>query len=228
MRPVYACGLVAVALPVLMAAASVGAAPSPSNQADVTVVLDIKGVFAPAALREMEREASQIIGASGIRLGWLLRSEASSAVFNDLVVMTFRGSCALDPLPASYNETGPFAFTRTENGKVQPFGDVDCGHVVGTARQAMFGDDSAHSDTLIGRALGRVVAHELFHMLTRSALHGTQGVEKAALSGRELIAPSLQFGSSEIERLRQLYARPVIASNEATTGTDTPAESGSR
>ncbi len=44
---------------------------------------------------------------------------------------------------------------------------------------------------LFGRALGRVVAHEFIHMLRNSKNHDREGVEKASLSGVDLIAPDL-------------------------------------
>ena len=66
----------------------------------------------------------------------------------------------------------------------------------------MFGGDYAKGDVLVGRALGRVVAHELVHMLTKSETHAKEGVEKAALSGRQLIAASLPLSEFDLDRLR--------------------------
>ena len=171
--------------------------------AGVTVVLDVKGPFTPAALLEMQRESSRIIEVSGVKLDWRSRGEASRASYSDLIVMTFKGSCSFDPAPPLYDELGPYAVTRTENGEVQPFGEVDCDRVVNSVRSAMFGGDYAHADLLIGRALGRVVAHEIVHMLTKSSRHSSEGVEKPALSGRQLIAASLPLSAFDIDRLRQ-------------------------
>ena len=55
----------------------------------------------------------------------------------------------------------------------------------------MWGGDYARADLLFGRALARVVAHELIHMLSNSPEHGAAGVMKASLSGKELIAANL-------------------------------------
>ena len=96
----------------------------------------------------------------------------------------------------------PYASTRTANGEVQPFGDVDCDRVVNSVRSAMFGGDFAKADMLVGRALGRVVAHELVHMLTKSDVHGREGVQKPALSGKQLIAASLPLSAFDVDRLR--------------------------
>lgn len=196
MRPVFicACLLVCLALPVAAGVERIAS--------DVTVIIDLKGPYSQTAIKEMQREATQIIQTSGVRLDWQRRENVTHGVFNDLVVMTFKGSCTFDPAPPSYDELGPYAITRTANGEVQPFGEVDCDHVVNSVRGAMFGGDYSRGELLIGRALGRVVAHELVHMLTKSGQHAHEGVQKAALSGRQLIAQSLPLSAMDVDRLK--------------------------
>ena len=195
MRPVAICACLYACL---AASSAFAAEPTP----DVTVILDFKGLSSPQAIAEMEREASQIIRASGIELGWQRRDGSTARTYNDLVVLTFRGSCMFVPAPPVYDELGPYASTRTSNGEVQPFADVDCDRVVSSAHAAMFGGDFGKADILIGRALGRVVAHELVHMLTKSDIHAKDGVQKAELSGRQLIAKSLPLAAFDVDRLR--------------------------
>ena len=114
--------------------------------------------------------------------------------------MTFNGSCKFGPAPRAFDEVGPLASTLTTDHRIQSFGQVDCDHVIGTARSAMLGD-FAHADLLVGRALGRVVTHEIVHMLTQSAEHGNDGVFESALSGRQLIAPTLPLSAMDVDRL---------------------------
>ena len=198
MRPVCCCTLLAVTLALTSVAAPVVRYP-----ADVTVILDIRGAYSSAAIGEMQGEASRIIEASGIHLGWQLRSESMGASFADLVVVTFHGSCKFDPAPPVYNEPGPLAVTRTVNGQIQPFGEVSCDRVVNLVRSAMFGQDYEKADFLVGRALGRVLAHELVHMLTKSGKHAHDGVQAPSLTGRQLIAASLPLSAMDVDRLIQ-------------------------
>jgi hypothetical protein len=192
---ICACLLAAAGLPAV--------AVPPSSGADVTVIIDFKGPYSTATIKEMQRETGQILKATGVRLEWRSRSEAADAVFNDLVVMTFKGACVFNPMPMVVDELGPYAITRTTGGEVQPFGEVDCDHVVSSLHNAMNGSDYAKGDLLLGRALGRVVAHELVHMLTKSRQHGKEGVEKASLSARQLIAESLPLSAMDVDRLQQ-------------------------
>lgn len=55
---------------------------------------------------------------------------------------------------------------------------------------------------LLGRALGRVVAHEIYHALARSRYHGQRGVAKRSLTAEDLILGSLRLGDAEMTTLR--------------------------
>ena len=56
-------------------------------------------------------------------------------------------------------------------------------------------------DALLGRALGRVLAHEVVHILSKSGQHGTSGVARTALSGSQLIAPELRLEPEDLDRI---------------------------
>ena len=117
-------------------------------------------------------------------------------------MLTFLGSCGFVADPPAYYESGSFAITRTVGGEVLPFAEVDCPRVVRAVRAAMSGGDRTRADQLIGRALGRIVAHEMVHMLTKSGEHSPEGIEQPALSGRQLIMPVLSLSAFDLERLR--------------------------
>lgn len=63
------------------------------------------------------------------------------------------------------------------------------------------------------RALARVLAHEIFHIISNEREHGAGGVFQAALSGRDLIAERLDFHPDGIARprLRSPAALPCPA-----------------
>jgi hypothetical protein len=174
MRTVYVSICAFLACVVAMPLAAQTNKPSP----DLTVILDFKGPRSQASLKEMEREAGRILKSSGFRLGWGLLGQDPAATYNDLVVFTFRGACEFVPAPPRNDELGPYALTRMTDGEVLPFGEVDCDRVVGAVRSAMSGSDYARGDELVGRAMGRVLAHELVHMVTKSVEHAHEGVQR--------------------------------------------------
>ena len=121
------------------------------------------------------------------------RDQAERVSFSNLMVVRFKGTCVLKPVPYLYDERGPMAFTYSTEGEVQPFSEVACDQVTRVVRSAMSGSDFARADLLMGRALGRVLAHEVVHILTKSGTHGHDGIAKTALSGSQLIGPELRL-----------------------------------
>jgi hypothetical protein len=170
----------------------------------LTIVLDFKGPHSLQSVAAMERETQEIFKDAGVHLDWKSREEASGVSFADLVVVRFNGACELPPAPL-YDELGPLAFTYETDGQVQPFSEVSCDRVGAFVRSGLHGGDFQKGDFLLGRALGRVVAHELVHMLTGAKEHSHEGVFKAGLTVEQLVAGELPLSLGDIERLR---ARP--------------------
>jgi hypothetical protein len=167
----------------------------------ITIVLDFQGPRSEQSVAEMKREFAGIMKDTAVRFDFRSRSQASQEALSDLVLVRFTGKCVLDPVGYLYDERGPMAFTYSTDGVVQPFSEVACDKVTSAVRSAMSGGDFANADLLLGRALGRVLAHEVVHMLSKSGAHGHTGVTRTALSGSQLIAPELRLEPEDVERL---------------------------
>jgi hypothetical protein len=168
----------------------------------VTIVLEFQGPQNDQSVAEMKREFSGIMRDSSLTFDFKSRAEADNQSYSNLVVVRFKGTCVLKPVPYLYDERGPLAFTYSTEGEVQPFTEVKCDQVTRAVRSAMSGSDFARADLLMGRALGRVLAHEVVHILTKSGAHGHDGVAKTALSGTQLIAPELRLEPEDVNRIR--------------------------
>jgi len=184
----------------VLSAAPVFAA-SPTRLSTITVVLDFKGPHSDPSIVVMKKELAKILGGTGARFEWRSPEEASASTAENLVVVRFQGRCILEPDPMLYDERGPLAFTHTVDGAVLPFSEVACDTVTGTVRSAMFRRNYKRADLLLGRALGRVVAHELVHILTNSAAHAHEGVQNRGLSGAQLIAEQLTLTEADLLRV---------------------------
>ena len=189
----------------LAAMAYLAVAASPVHPTALTIVLEFQGPHSDRSIEEMKRELETVMKGSGLTFDWRTRSQATGDSFANLVVVRFKGKCVLEPVAYLYDERGPLAFTYSTGGEVQPFSEVACDRVVAAARSAMSGGDFAHADLLLGRALGRVVAHELVHILSKSGEHGREGVAQPALSGLRLIAPEMHLSPTDLERI---YTQP--------------------
>jgi hypothetical protein len=193
MRPILLCGFLAA----LWAAAAVAA---PPVHGALTIVLDFQGAHSDKSVAEMKREFESIMRDSGVRFAWRLRTDASGETHDNLVVVRFKGKCVLEPVGYLYDERGPLAFTYSSDGAMQPFSEVECDKVTASVRSAMWGGEYAKADELLGRALGRVMAHEVVHMFSDSG-HGKEGVTAPALSGRQLISPELKLTPADWRRV---------------------------
>jgi hypothetical protein len=173
-----------------------------SHPHSLTIVLEFQGPHSERSIEEMKRESQDILKQTGLQVDWRVRREVDGAPIENLVVVRLKGRCIWEPLGYLYDERGPLASTRTSDGVVLPFSEVACDKVVASVRSAMFGGDYAHADLLLGRALGRVLAHELVHLLARSQTHGQSGVAKPSLSGKQLIQDRLELSERDLDRLR--------------------------
>jgi len=198
------CIVLALSALVLLASVAIPAVP-PSVK--LTIVTDFRGPRSTAAMNQMQLELARIMGTTGLILDWKAKEQATSSSFDNLVVIRFNGKCTLEPVGLVYDERGPLAFTHTSDGEVLPFTEVECDKVTATVRSAMVGRDYSRADALFGRALGRIVAHELVHILSKTMGHSQEGVAKASLSGKQLVAERLSLTDADFQLLQSTLFR---------------------
>ena len=164
--------------------------------AAITVLLDFENSHSDVPLHQMETELSTILSDAGLHLDLRLKDELPpNPEFGELVIFKMKGHCGADALPvgALSDERGPLAMTYSSDGSVLAFGAVECDKV----RQSllrMFGDRNLRRhEQAYGKALGRVVAHEMYHMIANSPVHTRGGVTKESLTPRELSEGSLKL-----------------------------------
>jgi hypothetical protein len=161
-----------------------------TTPATLVVVLSVDGPHSPDAISEMQREASRLLAAGGIDITWRFRAEASEEFADDVALIKLKGTCRMELTGAPTGEPGALGRTYTSNGAVIPFGDVACDSVRSAVRLAMHRGDLPRAGFLYGRALGRVLAHELYHIAHRTPQHGRGDFTQPSFSGQELLADS--------------------------------------
>jgi hypothetical protein len=173
-----------------------------AEKKEVTVVMQFSEGFSPQALQEMQAEADRIVRKAGLKLAFRHRHEAAQDSYSELIFFKMSGRCEMDAFPALLDERGPLAFTFTTDGRILPFGEVKCDRLRESIKTAMAGSDFAQGNQLLGRAMGRVLAHELYHMIARTKGHGKGGVAKESLSARQLIAEHLDLTDHDCSFIR--------------------------
>jgi hypothetical protein len=103
-----------------------------------------------------------------------------------LVVATFQGLCDTRGLPAATFHDGSLGRTHMTDGNVLPYMDVDCDRIRGFLRTLLMLTAPLERYQTLGRAMGRVFAHELYHVLGQTKHHGAGSGDKSNYTVREL------------------------------------------
>jgi hypothetical protein len=182
-------------------------APRPRRPAvSVTVLLDFDHPHSDVSVLVMEQEASSLLRDTGVQIDWRMRSTVSAGEeFADLVSLHVRGSCSMDTEPLSVDEGGPLAKAYAANGVVLHFGEVECDRVKAVLLRTIEGSPCWRPDFVLGRALGRVVAHEMYHILGNEMGHTQDGVTRKNLTGRDLAGDAAFFPSKASQRVSQQF-----------------------
>jgi hypothetical protein len=197
-----------VALSILAASALSAEGFGPS----LTVLVDFEQTPSVESFTEMKREVTHLLGRTGYRLDLQMRAHvADGAEFEDLAMVRFKGSCRMSAFPFTtfIDERGPLAWSHTVEGDILPFSEVACDRIRRAVDSAIWGGQRGQREKLLGRALGRVLAHELFHIVARNPHHTKSGVFKESLSGAQLIADRLEFSKDDARRMHREWRAAV-------------------
>jgi len=157
----------------------------------------------PAAIQDSIRhEVDAIMSPLGWTFKWSSTDNDPNPDCIILVVVHFKGECGIEDLTefASY----PFVLGRTEvSGQgIGPFVDIYCDAVRAHLAGDLRGWNPKERSAAFGRAVGRVVAHELYHVLAQTQHHASKGLGKAAYTPRELLSDNFRFEKNEVSKLR--------------------------
>jgi hypothetical protein len=133
----------------------------------------------------MKTEAQALVKDSGVALSWRRMDQLSSSdAFPRMVVVRLRGVCDMSlPVPPLSFESVVLGSTYILGGEPSSFSDIECDSV-----RSSVGAHAGRSDLEFGRALGRVLAHELHHVIDRTRRHTATGYERQSLSATDLVA----------------------------------------
>jgi mono/diheme cytochrome c family protein len=139
-------------------------------------------------MESLQREVVSIMSTAGLHIEWRSLDQTSTPeVFSDLAVAKFNGRCDPGIMVTNLFERGALAWSHVSEGEVLPFTDVDCDRIVGFLGARMTSLSPAKREEAFGRAVGRVLAHELFHIFAQSTGHGTREVDQPYYTAAQLL-----------------------------------------
>ncbi len=159
----------------------------------------------------IESELAALVAPIGLNVEWKSLTaprlgEASLA----LVVVTFIGRCEVTGLNAGRVVPGSLAWTHISNGEILPFVDIDCDRLRELLQNGLVHFPLKEREHLFGRAVARVLGHELYHVFTGSRHHGKEGVTRPSVSASELLSADFDFGEREFRTLRTSKLQPLL------------------
>jgi hypothetical protein len=187
-----------------------------NTPAPIGIYISFDGPHSDRAVAAMQREVEGLTKASGFRLQWRsLENRSSEDKFSDLMVIKLRGSCNMQGIQLLFSELGPDAdsgaalgSTKTSDGQVLPFSELYCDRIRRSIAPLSIGASPEDRESLLGRAMGRVLAHELFHVFANTDKHGHEGVAKTAYSRKDLVADGFTFDAKDAKRMERTATRP--------------------
>jgi hypothetical protein len=184
--------------------------PASKNIPSVGVFLDFDSVPGAVPVDVMKKEVDKILKPSGVALDWRMASENhGDEVFSGLVVLKFKGKCKLEgwsdtPAGLSPGEERTLGTTKVVNGHVLPFTEVRCDEVKRALAYVRPEANQRERQRAFGIALGRVVAHELYHIFASTTGHAVRGLAKASESLEDLVtANTMGFRAEDSSAIRQ-------------------------
>lgn len=164
-----------------------------------------------AVMASLQLEVHTIMAPMGLTFRWMSLSDEDVRLTSvDLAVITFRGRCDVQGLTVHEPVSGPLGWTHISDGVILPFADVDCSAVRGFLEKELFFMRPERREQIFGRALGRVLAHELYHILANTTHHGSDGVAREVYRVQDLLTSDFQFEARESDALMTSKAHAAL------------------
>jgi len=184
--------------------------------APITLYTQFEQAPPGGVLKALQDEVASIMAPIGIRFEWRdLGKTGGHEVSAELAVVTFKGRCDAAGLLTRSKFEGALGWTHVSDGQILPFTDVSCDRVREFVQTGLLAFRVEDREAKYGRALGRVLAHELYHIFANTLRHGS-GVAKESYSVQDLLADDFQFEAKETRMLRTSRPKPAV---EGTAGT---------
>ena len=208
-------------------AAAVSSAWSAPANAELAVFLKTSPGQSNPTIESMKAELSDLMHGVGFSIHW---QDAGAPVapegFPLLAVVQLKGVCAAPSgafhATAAVEDGVSLAATAVSDGHLLPFSSVDCARVTNFVSPLLNGQAPARRDLLLGRAVARVIAHELYHALVETAVHSHEGVSKPAFTAQELLSATFAFDGPAVAKLERRAAESSAVDAAASAAEASP------
>jgi hypothetical protein len=178
----------------------------PVSSPDRRVIVYLQTAASGNTVIYMQRELEALMQTAGYRVDWKIPGVSTGEVESTIAVVELRGSCKVPEANAHVKPVqngASLASTAVDGDHVLPFSWINCDTLTQMLAPSLARAKSNQRDFLYGRAMGRLLAHELYHMLANQREHVESGVGKPSFSARDVLGESFAFEESALARIRE-------------------------
>jgi mono/diheme cytochrome c family protein len=203
------------------------ALPGSSQVGSIAIYMQFQHEPSTAVLGAIREEASALMAPAGLRFQWKTLPSTGSDVSAAVAVVTFQGHCTAANLPTQPRWETRLGWSHVSDGEVLPFAGIDCDSILGFIGKRLLVEPLRERNQVLGRAIGRVLAHEFDHIFAETRDHKAREMDQPEYSVEELVAPSLDSGAAKQHILRPAATEPArVRAGSAPAGASAFAESG--
>jgi hypothetical protein len=186
------------------------------SPATIALYIDFEQDPSAVVLEALQQEAEAIMAPMDTEFEWRsLKSVSGAEVSRQLAVVKFLGRCESSGVDVSHRaKAGALGWTHMTDGTILPFADIDCDGIRQFMQTGLASVDWKDRGEAYGKAVGRVLAHELYHIFANTGRHSSNGVGKAVYSVRDLLSREFHFEEHESEALRSNRIHPLETVDE--------------
>jgi hypothetical protein len=155
----------------------------------------------------MKSEVASLMQSAGYRVVWRDAQNKPDSTAANLVVVHLQGACAV-PAGSSVSDgpaadTRTLAFTAVSDDVVLPFSTINCSALSRVVWPSLAPEPGARRDFLYGRAMARLLAHELYHILANTRDHERDGIAKSHFTFTDLLTERFAFEHTTLAKLQR-------------------------
>lgn len=177
-------------------------AASPERAVTVVSLRLRTGTMPAGALKELHKEVSDLMTSAGVNAQWEDPTSYRD-VNGSTVVVDLEGECSVPfhtEAPPPKDGT-PIGSTVASDSHLLPFVNVNCSVLSALMAPYLANQPKTFREFVFGRAMGRVLAHELYHFVTQSEAHPVSGVAKAYFTANDLMKSRFEFDEMALDRV---------------------------
>ena len=147
--------------------------------APITLYVQFQQPPSEGVILAIQDELEEIMDHIGLHFEWRDLAKAGHEVSAELAVVSFKGRCDLAGIGGRSKFEGALGWTHISDGQILPFTDISCDRVREFAQSGLVAINAGEREEKYGRALARVLAHELYHIFANTMHHAR--IEQDAL-----------------------------------------------